>query len=204
MIGCMNERHIIHFVDPDVRVRADLARTAFTMGHHAEVYADLGELCEHPPQRGIVMVRDRPGTDAGELLDVLSQAGIWLPLVLMDDAPQTSAVVAAIKGGALDYLTLPLEKDRLEAILARISAEAQEHAEARRRMIEARSRIDNLSQREREVLDWLALGSSNKTIARELEISPRTVEIHRANMMTKLGAHHAAEAVRLRIEARLG
>jgi DNA-binding CsgD family transcriptional regulator len=57
--------------------------------------------------------------------------------------------------------------------------------------------------REREVLDWLAEGSSNKAIARELDISPRTVEIHRANMMTKLGARHAAEAVRLKLEAKL-
>ena len=77
------------------------------------------------------------------------------------------------------------------------------YAAARRRMIEARGRIENLSAREREVLDWLAQGSSNKTIARELDISPRTVEIHRANMMSKLGASHAAEAVRLRIEAGL-
>jgi len=70
-------------------------------------------------------------------------------------------------------------------------------------MIEARSRIENLSTREREVLDWLAQGSSNKAIARELQISPRTVEIHRANMMSKLGASHAADAVRLRLEAEL-
>ena len=70
-------------------------------------------------------------------------------------------------------------------------------------MIEARDRISKLSAREREVLDWLAEGSSNKAIARELEISPRTVEIHRANMMNKLGARHAAEAVRLRLEAKL-
>ncbi|MBL0922469.1 MAG: response regulator transcription factor, partial [Phycisphaerales bacterium] len=60
-----------------------------------------------------------------------------------------------------------------------------------------------LTPREREVLDWLAEGSSNKAIARELDISPRTVEIHRANMMTKLGARHAAEAVRLKLEAKL-
>jgi DNA-binding CsgD family transcriptional regulator len=68
-------------------------------------------------------------------------------------------------------------------------------------MIEARGRIASLSTREREVLHWLAEGSSNKNIARELDISPRTVEIHRANMMAKLGAKHAAEAVRLRIES---
>lgn len=70
-------------------------------------------------------------------------------------------------------------------------------------MIEARDRIATLSAREREVLDWLADGSSNKVIARELDISPRTVEIHRANMMNKLGANHAAEAVRLKLEAKI-
>ena len=58
----------------------------------------------------------------------------------------------------------------------------------------------DLSPREREVLDWLTRGCSNKVIARELTISPRTVEIHRANMMSKLGARHSAEAIRLRLE----
>ena len=68
-------------------------------------------------------------------------------------------------------------------------------------MVEARQPHRQLSTREREVLEWLAQGSSNKSIARELEISPRTVEIHRANMMNKLGAAHTAEAVRLQVEA---
>ncbi len=121
----------------------------------------------------------------------------------MDIAPGTARVVEAIKAGALDYLALPLDPERLEELIDRIDEEARAHSEARRRMIEARSRIEVLSAREREVLDWLAQGCSNKTIARELDISPRTVEIHRANMMAKLGAGHAAEAVRLRIEARL-
>ncbi len=80
-------------------------------------------------------------------------------------------------------------------------ADAGRHSEARRRLVEARQRISALSRREREVLDWLSQGLSNKAIARALEISPRTVEIHRANMMDKLGATHAAEAVRLRLEA---
>jgi FixJ family two-component response regulator len=199
----MSERQIIHFVEADMRLRADLARVTFALGHHAEVYADITELAEHPPQRGIVAVRDDGADDVGELLDYLADHGICLPLVAMAFDPETSRVVAAIKAGALDYLALPLGPQSLAATLARIGDEAREHAEARRRMIEARNRIGNLSHREREVLDWLARGSSNKTIARELDISPRTVEIHRANMMSKLGAVHAAEAVRLRIEAQL-
>jgi len=200
----MSERQIIHFVESDIGLRADLARTTFALGHHAEVYADIDELADHPPRRGVVAVHDSD-TPGGVrcALEYLADRGIWLPLVAMDEAASTGRVVAAIKAGALDFLPLPLEPARLDEMLARIGDEARAHAEARRRMIEARSRIGVLSVREREVLDWLARGSSNKTIARELDISPRTVEIHRANMMTKLGAAHSAEAVRLRIEARL-
>lgn len=200
----MGQRQTIHFIDADTRVRADLARTAFAMGYHAEVYADLAEICHYPPQHGIIVVRDDPAFGGVEAtLDLLARVGIWLPLVAMDEAPRTGRVVAAIRAGALDYLALPLEAERLAGMLMRVGEEAEEQAEERRKMIEARNRIDNLSTREREVLDWLAVGSSNKTIARELNISPRTVEIHRANMMSKLGANHAAEAVRLRLESRL-
>lgn len=200
----MGHKLFVHFIEADMRMRADLARTTFGLGHHAEVYADISELCEHPPQHGVIVVRD--DEEAGGIattLDQLERCGVWLPVVAMDAAPHTAKVVAAIKAGALDYLALPLEPHRLNSMLERIGDEARDHAEVRRRMIEARERIDNLSTREREVLDLLAVGSSNKAIARDLDISPRTVEIHRANMMTKLGASHAAEAVRLRIEARL-
>ncbi len=112
-------------------------------------------------------------------------------------------IVAAIKAGALDYLALPIKPDQLLRTLSKLEPEAEEFALARRRVIEARNRIESLSGCERQVLEWLSAGSSNKVIARELEISPRTVEIHRANMMAKLGAQHAAEAVRLKLEAKL-
>lgn len=137
------------------------------------------------------------------MLERLSKLGIWLPLIAADTDPRPGRIVEAIKAGALDYLPLPLETERFERCLTRIEKEAEMFGEARRRMIEARNRIASLSVREREVLEWLAEGSSNKVIARELDISPRTVEIHRANMMHKLGARHAAEAVRLKLESRL-
>ncbi|PKP88108.1 MAG: helix-turn-helix transcriptional regulator, partial [Alphaproteobacteria bacterium HGW-Alphaproteobacteria-15] len=169
-----------------------------------EVYGDLSELAAHPPREGIIIARDTAEDGGvGMIFDRLGRLGIWLPLIAVDEQPRPNRIVEAIKAGALDYLALPFDPERFTRCLDRIEKEAEQFGVARRRMIEARDRISTLSTREREVLDWLAMGSSNKAIARELEISPRTVEIHRANMMTKLGARHAAEAVRLKLEAKL-
>ena len=135
------------------------------------------------------------------LLEELADMGIWVPLVAAKADPAVEEVVGAIQAGALDFVQLPLTEEEVRRMVAHLDTDAGRHAEARRRLIDARRRISQLSKREREVLDWLSEGCSNKAIARELEISPRTVEIHRANMMDKLGASHAAEAVRLRLEA---
>lgn len=200
----MSRKASLHFIDSDTRHRAELARAGFSLGHHSEVYGDLSELAVHPPREGIIIARDTPGEGGvSMILERLSRLGIWLPLIAIDADPRPGRIVEAIKAGALDYLSLPLEAERFERCLARIEKEAEVFGAARRRMIEARERIASLSVREREVLEWLAEGSSNKVIARELDISPRTVEIHRANMMHKLGARHAAEAVRLKLEAKL-
>jgi FixJ family two-component response regulator len=200
----MSRKAPLHFIDSDSRQRADLARIGFSLGHHAEVYGDLSELSSHPPRDGIIIARDASEEGGvAMIIDRLSRLGIWLPLIAIDVQPSPSRIVEAIKAGALDYLALPLDPERFTRSLDRISQEAQLYSAARRRMIEARDRISSLSTREREVLEWLAQGSSNKAIARELAISPRTVEIHRANMMSKLGARHAAEAVRLKLEAQL-
>ena len=204
MLRGMGNRLILHCVDTDVRVRAELARATFAIGHHAEVYGSIAELCQRPPREGILVVRDSPrdgGFDAAA--ELMNSRGVWLPAIATDHAPSTARIVAAMKAGALDYLPLPIDRQRLASTLNRIGGEARREAALRRRKVEARTRIAQLSNREREVLDWLSEGSSNKAIARQLEISPRTVEIHRANMMHKLGARHAAEAVRLRLEAQI-
>lgn len=200
----MTRKAILHFIDSSSRTRAELARAGFDLGHHAEVYADISDLTIHPPKEGIIVARDHAeGGGIAVVLERLSRLGIWLPLIAVDEAPRPDRIVEAIKAGALDYLSLPLDTERFSQCLTRIEGEAEIFGQARKRMIEARSRISNLSRREREVLEWLAEGSSNKVIARQLEISPRTVEIHRANMMSKLGASHAAEAVRLKLEAQM-
>jgi FixJ family two-component response regulator len=198
------ERTTLHIVCGDSRSRAEQARIAFALGHHAEVYAELDELLARPPFEGIVIAcnHHEEGT-ARELIERLGERGIWLPVVIASDDPTTEQVVAAIKGGALDYLRLPLEMGTFARRLVTILAEAGQHAERRRREVEAQRSIALLSPREHEVLELLSAGCSNKEIARRLAISPRTVEIHRGNMMSKLGAGHPADAVRLWIDAQL-
>jgi two-component system response regulator FixJ len=204
MVAAMKQHLTIHVVDGDMRSRAEQARTVFALGHHAEVYDQLDELLARPPESGVLLVRQRAlEPNLAELFDRLGERGMWLPVVVSSAEPDIERVVNAVKQGALDYLLLPLDPTRLARSLVTVEREATAHGAARRRLNYARSRVHMLSRREREVLEWLAEGSSNKVIARELEISPRTVEIHRANMMTKMGARHAAEAVRLWLEAGL-
>ena len=198
----MEQRLKLHIVGGDSRLRAEQASLAFSMGHHAEVYSDIAELIATPPQDGVIVAcEDTLLCGMDRLLDRLGEAGVWLPVIAASHAPDVDDVVQAIRAGALDYMRLPLNEEEFSRMADHVVADAGRHGEARKRLVQARQRIGTLSKREREVLDWLSEGCSNKAIARALEISPRTVEIHRANMMDKLGANHAAEAVRLRLEA---
>lgn len=198
----MEQRLKLHIVGGDSRLRAEQARLAFSMGHHAEVYSDISELLDMHPHEGVIVACENVlASGMDRLLERLGEGGVWLPVIAASHAPDVDQVVQAIRAGALDYLRLPLTEGEFARMVSHVFADSGRHAEARRRLVEARQRIGTLSRREREVLDWLSAGCSNKAIARELDISPRTVEIHRANMMEKLGANHAAEAVRLRLEA---
>jgi FixJ family two-component response regulator len=196
------ERTTLHILGGESRSRAEQARVAFALGHHAEVYGDISELLERPPQEGIIIAADEEQADAvRRLITRLGERGVWLPVVIASEHPDIDRAIAAIKAGALDYLRLPLEMGGFARRLALILTEAGQHAERRRREVEAQRDIALLSRRERQVLELLSAGCANKEIARRLAISPRTVEIHRGNMMTKLDANHAADAVRLWIDA---
>lgn len=192
----------IHVVEQCPRLRSEISRAIFQIGCHCEIYSDASELIEYKPRSGIIFIRDGI-CDHGvaNFISDFIRMGIWLPVIAMDIAPQTDRVVEAIKGGALDYITLPLDPVSFASTLDCVKQVADSLAQSRRRVLEARQLLETLSVREREVLNLLTLGSCNKDIALQLEISPRTVEIHRANMMSKLRARHATEAVRIKIEA---
>lgn len=200
----MDHAGTIHIVASSSRERATLARHAYDLGRHAELYENSEELAACSPNAGLVLVcDDEAGGRSERLIEALARKGCWLPVVAVSETPSLEHAVAAVKAGALDYIALPFSTKTLASKLATIEAEAAAIAAGRRRAIDARRRIEELSRREREVLDLLSSGQSNKLIARELGISPRTVEIHRHNMMQKLDCDHSAAAVRMSVEAGL-
>lgn len=206
MLNCSSinpEKVTLHFVDADVGVRAGFSQLVARIGAHCEVYESLEELFAYPPTFGLVILRD-PAEVGGTVTDAfvkMKRAGISLAVVVVGESPAPSQIVEAIKIGALDYLSLPVDVAQLECCLTRISREVSRASSAHRQRIEAKELISGLTAREREVLRLLAAGHKTKVIAGELGISPRTVEAHRANMMAKLGAKHSAKAVRLQVVA---
>jgi len=199
----MGGPQIIHIVEPEDDLRAQIAQVAAALGHHAEVYAAIEDVADVQPDRGLLLIRDCDQWGGiARTVRYLVRQSVWLPVIATAAEPETARIVTAIRGGALDYLDLPVTREALSGAIDRAATEAPDHAATQRRLAEARRHIGALTRREREVLDLLTDGLSNKAIARELAISPRTVEIHRANMMAKLGARHPADAVRIRLDAR--
>ena len=145
--------------------------------------------------------------DSGQALqrivDQMTDIGEWLPMVAFSEAPGTTRVVQAVLGGAIDYIEWPFGEAEVRQALIVAEEGRKVQGSARLREAMARSRIQKLTRREREVLAGVADGLSNRLIGERLAISPRTVEIHRSNMLHKMGANHTSEAIRIAIEASL-
>lgn len=192
----------IILVDGDVHRRARISHGLVDRGLHVEPFENIAELIAHWPGEGLLLAHDEDGTIAA-LVDHMSASGHWLPIVAFAEAPPVRRVVQAMRGGALDYVTWPIDDGELAAILGDAEEKGRSLTSARLREASARSRVQRLSEREREVLGCVASGLSNDLIARQLGISSRTVEIHRAKMLSKIGASHTSEAIRIAIEAAL-
>ena len=195
-------RSNIFLVDGDVRRRAAISHCLSGSAIHVEPFEDVAEIVAHWPRDGLLLVHD-DGQSVGRLLSRMAEAGQWLPVICFAETPSTQRIVTAVHEGAIDYLAWPFDVDDLSESITAAQARADHVGSAKLREAMARSRVDRLTRREREVLSGVAEGLSNRLIGEKLAISPRTVEIHRANMLTKMGAHHTSEAIRIAIEAAL-
>lgn len=198
----MNGSNRVILVDGELRRRAAISHLLSNAGIHVEPFENVAELAGRWPRSGIVLIEDTDDA-VPAVMESMVGSGNWLPVIAFAEKPQTKRVVSAILEGAIDYVGWPLSEAEFLEALESADARASSVGSARLREAVARSRIERLTRREREVLSGVANGHSNRLIAERLEISPRTVEIHRANMLTKIGANHTSEAIRIAIEASL-
>jgi two-component system, LuxR family, response regulator FixJ len=197
-------RRRVYVIDDDEAMRdsldfllgsADFDVTIFESAHH---FLDAVSSIEF----GCVLSDVRmPGIDGIELLKRLKAAHSAFPVLIMTGHGDVPLAVEAMKLGAVDFVEKPFEDDRLIGMIDAALRQAESSARTEAVTLDVTARIAALSPRERQVMDGLIAGLSNKLIAREYDISPRTIEVYRANVMTKMQANSLSELVRLAIRA---
>lgn len=203
----MTDRKLVHIVDDEEAIRRSASFMLKTSGYAVETWptgtAFLREV-RHVSEGCILLDVRMPEMDGLEVQQALLDRGVTMPVIVLTGHADVSIAVRAMKAGAVDFLEKPFEKAVLiaaiETAFARIAAADGTAARA----AEAEIVLAVLTPREREVLDGLAQGLPNKTIAYDLGISPRTVEVHRANLMAKLDVRSLSDALRLAFAAGLG
>ncbi len=189
---------VVHLVESDSRLRAQLARRLLAAGFHTEIYAGTQEFASFAPKEGVILIDDaNHETGLHGMVGSLMQVAPGMPIIVYCDKPTITGVVAAMKAHAVNYLSLDVADDILFGAINEAFAESDKKRSLHRRIAEYAELIRNLSARERQVLEMLVEGESNKGMARLLGLSPRTVEIHRMKMMGKLGAKTSAQAVKI-------
>ncbi len=197
---------VIYVVDDDEAVRDSLSVLLETNGYTVRTFASASEfLAAAPTLRAGCLIADirMPQMDGLELQQRLNERALSFPLVVITGHGDVPLAVRAMKAGALDFIEKPFAAETILNGVAAALRDIHEPKEPDSAAAVATARLAGLTTREREVLDGLLAGLPNKSIAYDLAISPRTVEIHRARVMDKMGARSLSELVRLGLAAGL-
>lgn len=199
-----SESKVVHLVDDDAAVRRSVGFMLKTSGHQVESYESGSKLLKDSGklEQGCILLDIRmPGMDGLQVQQALQANGVALPVIIMTGHGDVGLAVKAMKAGAVDFIEKPFEKETLLAALDEGFRRLSHKGAITDRKRDAEVRLQALTPRERDVLEGLAKGLPNKTIAYDFGISPRTVEIHRANLMTKLEVRSLSEALRIAFAA---
>ncbi len=200
----MASEDVVHIIDDDDDARDSLAFLLSTADVEVRVYESATAFLKALPQiNGGCIITDvrMPEIDGMELLRRLHESGATLPVIVMTGHGDVPLAVEAMKLGAVDFLEKPFDDDTLLASVRMALSKNREDSEQDLRKAEVKERLASLSPREQQVLDGLIAGHPNKTIAFDLDISARTVEVYRANLMTKMQARSLSELVRMALLA---
>ncbi|ODR97961.1 two-component system response regulator [Methyloceanibacter methanicus] len=196
---------VVHIVDDDEAVRQSLAFMLGSAGFPVRLYESAQLFLEavDPMQCGCLITDVRmPDMTGIELLGRIKDKIPFLPAIVITGHGDIPLAVEAMKAGAVDFIEKPFDEEVLlkavEAALERATGEGADQ------MQEVLSRLASLSERERQVLEGLVAGQANKVIAAAYGISPRTVEVYRANVMSKMQANSLPDLVRMALLAHIG
>ena len=195
---------LVHLVDDDGAIRRSAGFMLKTSGYQVKSYESGVELLKNPGGLGqgcILLDIRMPGMDGLEVQQALNDKGVTLPVIIMTGHGDVTLAVRAMKAGAIDFIEKPFEKATLLGAIEQGVKRLRDVEKGHDLAKDATVRLGALTPRERDVLGGLAQGLPNKTIAYGLGISPRTVEIHRANLMTKLEVRSLSEALRIAFAA---
>jgi len=198
----MNSQLTVFIVDDDPAVRDALGLLLGVHDYRVALFADgesfLGAF--RPDWRGCVLLDIRmPGIDGLSLQKKLNQAASQLPVIVMTGHGDVASAREAFRALALDFLEKPLDRERLLAAIDEAFAQQRDTLRQIEDRQESKQLLTHLTPRETEIMERVVAGRHNREIAAELGISPRTVEVHKARMMDKLGVHSVAELVRLQL-----
>ena len=203
----MTNPKLVHIVDDEEPIRRSLDFLLRNAGYSTERWQDgesfLKGADRTAPACVLLDVR-MPGMDGLQVQAEMAATGLNLPVIVLTGHGDIATAVKAMQGGAVDFLEKPFERDRLLQSLETGFSQLSNQTKAREREQWAKTQVASLTQREQEVLEGLACGYPNKTIAYDLDISSRTVEVYRANAMEKLHVTNFADALRIAFAAGMG
>jgi two-component system response regulator FixJ len=196
----------VYLVDDEAAVRRSVGFMLKTSGFEVESFESGEAFLKAAPHLapGCVLLDVRLGAmDGLAVQQALKDKGVVLPVIIITGHGDVGLAVRVMKAGAVDFLEKPFEKTAVIASLEQALRHNDGRAELNRLADQARAQLNGLTPRERDVLNGLVEGQSNKVIAYDLGISPRTVEIHRANLMSKLGVGSLSDALKIAFTARM-
>jgi FixJ family two-component response regulator len=188
----------IHVVDDDDAMRVALVRLLRAKGYEVRAYASAGDFLVAPPVGSngcLILDLEMPGPSGLALQEALERYGVTLPIVFLTGHGDVASSVRAMKAGALDFLTKPVEPEVLLEAVANALARDAERQTSRAGLAVAKSRWATLTERERDVFERVVSGALNKSVAVELGITERTVKAHRHEVMAKMGVRSLPELV---------
>lgn len=192
---------MVHIVEHDGSSADQISKKFERIGMAAKVYSDSTEIFREIPSHGPVLIHHDFSLRSVEAICAeMERAGIGLEVIAYAHNPSVDAVVSAMKAGASDYIAAPLTLKKLKKIARHADASGSETTPRQDRAT-AKARLNQLTGRERDVVRLLTKGYRNREIGTMLGISHRTVDVHRTNLMRRLGTSRLAELVELRLKA---